>query len=155
MSAPAADKPADSDAGAGARAESLSLGAAPPPADAAGADADSAPRARAPTMDEAYTREKAAEAGYDSHGGPSTALPVGMGDHLGAAPARNTASSGTVSGDAWDRDVITGASERETEAGIARGRAGGGGGSSSGAALPVGSARDREQQQQQVNLSGL
>jgi hypothetical protein len=165
--APPAGKPTDSDAGGamgGVRAESLSVGAAPG-ADAADVDAR---RARAPSMEDAYTREKAAEVGYDSHGGASTALPVGMTEHLGAAPTRNTASSGSVSGDAWDRDAVTGATEREVEAGIARGRAGGGGGgggTTSGAAVPVvGSpafapppAQQRQQRQQegQANLSGL
>lgn len=48
------------------------------------------------------TREKAALSGYDHLGGSTSLLPTRMADHFGYRPAPNTATSGTVSGEAWD-----------------------------------------------------
>jgi hypothetical protein len=52
----------------------------------------------------AALRERRATAGYDSHGGGSTLLNVVPTDHFGSRPAPDTATSGTVSGESWERD---------------------------------------------------
>ncbi len=41
--------------------------------------------------------------GYDAVGGPSSLLDTVPTDHLGARPAPNTWTTGTVSGEAWQR----------------------------------------------------
>lgn len=58
----------------------------------------------APSMDDPITRERAQSAGYDHLGGKSTLFPLAMTDHLSTRPSPNTATSGTVSGEAWEEE---------------------------------------------------
>lgn len=74
------------------------------------------------------TRERAALAGFDSHGGASTLLPSKLPDHFGAAPAPNTATSGRVSGEAWERDMPSQASAPREQGSTSSGSSGGSGG---------------------------
>lgn len=86
---------------------------APP---AGGGDMGAAKVPAAPTMKDAATREMAAAAGFDTRGGESSELPVDMTKNLSyGKPAPDTMLSSGVSGEAWERDALTGKSEAQLE----------------------------------------
>jgi hypothetical protein len=71
---------------------------------------------------------------YDSLGGPSSSLNVVLTEHLGARAAGDTRTSGSVGGESWERDRLTGADE----AALAAQRGTGGLAASAGSSLPSG-----------------
>jgi hypothetical protein len=79
---------------------------------------------RAPAAGDAMSREMRELSGYDSASKPSTTVPMMADTAVTGATERapDTMTSGTVSGEAWERDRLTGASEGDLEARLAQSR---------------------------------